>query len=523
MFKSSDVNAVRSQRVQLLTLLPLLVYLLAAAFMVENAYALFGFPLDDAWIHGVYARSFAWGHGLQYNAGQQEAGSTSPLWAMVSAPAHWLIPFGTPAVVLGVKFIGLLLGLSCLRSIACIGRKISGSAVAGCIAACLFALEPRFLFSSLSGMENTLLLALWLGGTAALLAERPLLSAILFGLTPVTRPEAVLALPLALPGLLLFSRRQNGRPASFAAWLLPGLPLLLWLLFCHATTGHFLPNTYYLKAHPFHLGQAEWLAAEEVFKLHALFPVLTILFGVAIVLATWFRTRQSRLGLVLLCLVLAPLAYMCGVTGTRQLLNIGYYWTRWLDPASLLLMTTACLGLGALLAPSARLIPFPAAAGRLPRMTPVICGVAVLALSIPFFTDSYVNQSNHLASDARVIELMNVRAGKWIQAHAPTNAVVGVNDAGAIRYFGHRRTIDLLGLNCAALTFRRRSMLQAMEDATCLAVFPEWWEQHVPRWPTLVTNFTAQAQFAIPFAEYTICPCPNQTNLVVFLRKPSLR
>src|SRR5882724_7278458 len=65
------------------------------------------FPLDDAWIHRVYARSFAWGHGFAYNDGVQEAGCTSPLWAVISAPAHWLEPaLGTAGVVWAVKLLG---------------------------------------------------------------------------------------------------------------------------------------------------------------------------------------------------------------------------------------------------------------------------------------------------------------------------------------------------------------------------------------------------------------------------------
>jgi arabinofuranosyltransferase len=42
---------------------------------------------------------------------------------------------------------------------------------------------------------------------------------------------------------------------------------------------------------------------------------------------------------------------------------------------------------------------------------------------------------------------MNVRLGRWVNAHLAPDAIVAVNDAGAIRYFGRRTTIDLLGLN----------------------------------------------------------------------------
>jgi len=74
---------------RLAVLVPALIYLLAIAFFIKDSYSVFGLPLDDGWIHRVYSRSFAQGRGFAYNSGQQEAGSTSPLWVVVSAPAHW--------------------------------------------------------------------------------------------------------------------------------------------------------------------------------------------------------------------------------------------------------------------------------------------------------------------------------------------------------------------------------------------------------------------------------------------------
>ena len=47
------------------------------------------FPLDDAWIHRVYAASLASGEGFSYNL-KPETGFTSPLWVIVTAPIHWL-------------------------------------------------------------------------------------------------------------------------------------------------------------------------------------------------------------------------------------------------------------------------------------------------------------------------------------------------------------------------------------------------------------------------------------------------
>ena len=41
-----------------------------------------GFPLDDAWIHAVYAREVARNGTLAYNPGVPATGETAPLWAL---------------------------------------------------------------------------------------------------------------------------------------------------------------------------------------------------------------------------------------------------------------------------------------------------------------------------------------------------------------------------------------------------------------------------------------------------------
>ena len=67
-----------------------LVFLLDAA--PGTRAALDGLPLDDAWIHLVYARSLAAFEGFAYNPGALETGFASPLWVVLLAPLHWLAP-----------------------------------------------------------------------------------------------------------------------------------------------------------------------------------------------------------------------------------------------------------------------------------------------------------------------------------------------------------------------------------------------------------------------------------------------
>ena len=96
-----------------LTLIFLVAHLAAALFFLLDrapgtAAALAGLPLDDAWIHMVYARSLAALHGFAYNPGQLETGSTSPLWAVLLVPATWVAQLFGASVVIPAKVTGVL-------------------------------------------------------------------------------------------------------------------------------------------------------------------------------------------------------------------------------------------------------------------------------------------------------------------------------------------------------------------------------------------------------------------------------
>ena len=44
-----------------------------------------GYPLDDGWIHQVFARNLAETGQMAFNRGEPAAGSTAPLWTVALA------------------------------------------------------------------------------------------------------------------------------------------------------------------------------------------------------------------------------------------------------------------------------------------------------------------------------------------------------------------------------------------------------------------------------------------------------
>ena len=213
--------------------------------------------------------------------------------------------------------------------------------------------------------------------------------------------------------------------------------------------------------------------------------------------------------------------YYCAVIGSRDFSLTGYYWRRWVDPPVLILTAAFCMGSAAAVAgctfggerPAEAIREKINALGKHGRI--FFSALVVLALAYATLTlaTSFQERRQRLESDSRIIHVMNVQPGQWIAKNTPLNAIVGVNDAGAIRYFGKRRTIDLLGLNNAGIAFGRTSQKQEISKADFLALYPGWFSNF-----NVAGEFRERMAYHVPFEQYTICDCPSQTTIVIFER-----
>jgi len=468
--------------------------------------ALWGFPLDDAWIHRVYARAFAGFEGFAYNPGQQETGSTSPLWAILSAPAHWLQPLGDGAVVLAVKLLGMALAAVALLAVVRIGRLLGGSLSVGVLAACIVAADPRLGFAALSGMEIPLAVALWLWGTAALVEGRPRLGALLSGLAVTARPELVVPVGLLLAaGLGVDTVRRRLPPSSaLSAAALAAAPPLAWAGLCLAVTGHPLPATFYRKQTAFSLGLDQLQQFGALLSMPGWLTGPLLVLGLILAVVLLLRRRDRDALLVGLSLGAGPLLMHLLVVGGRDVRLDGYYWTRWADPQAIALLALCAIAIVAALHRVEQLRRV--GSSRVGRISLLVV-LVFAALDVP---EAWLERRSRLASDGAAIERMNVQPGRWIAEHTPRDAVVAVNDAGALRYFGERATIDLLGLNNHRITFGLMGPDDILAETTWVAVFPEAWAQ-----TRLLDGFVERARFTMPPEDYTVCDCPGQALVVV--------
>ncbi|RME33892.1 MAG: hypothetical protein D6793_09220 [Thermoflexia bacterium] len=195
------------------------------------------FPMDDAYIHFVYARNLAEHGKLMFNApGERGIGTSSPLWTLLLAGGHAAgIPLHLLAKALGIGAL-ILTGFA-LYLLLC---PLWGT-VAALGGALLSVLSGPMVWFSLSGMETTLFLALGLLALLAYRAGRYAWLGLLLGLLTLTRPEG-LALALAIAVVDLWRLRRIS-PSLLLAGLLCAFIALPWFIYVYLRTGYLLPTS----------------------------------------------------------------------------------------------------------------------------------------------------------------------------------------------------------------------------------------------------------------------------------------
>ncbi|MGH7318820.1 MAG: hypothetical protein ACRELA_04225 [Candidatus Rokuibacteriota bacterium] len=425
-----------------------------------------GFPLDDSWIHLRFAENLAAGRGFAINPGAPVAGSTAPLWTLLLAGAMTL---GVPGLV-AAKGLGLAgyaaTGLLTRRLGLTLGLTPGLALVAGLGVVGL----GRLVWGALSGMEVPVAAALI--ATAALLVARgrALAGSAALGLASLARPEVML--------LVLLHAAEARHPAGALARAAgAGLVVMPALAFNLATVGRLVPATAAAKIEGGLLGHLEglpdaWSATgdrivtflvEWGVQLVADHPALPALGLIGLGLL-----RRQPLAWLAGALVLHPVAMALFAPYRGPAFQTGRYSAHLLPLA----VVVAVVGLARVVA-------------LLPRQRTLRAGVLlVIALALAF---GLWPASRGYAWGVQNINAMQVELGRWIARHTPPAARLGVNDIGAITYFGDRSVIDLMGLvTPEILPYRRQGSEGVLRylGATCpdyLVIFPAWFPTVVAR------------------------------------------
>ena len=473
-----------------------------------------GFPLDDAWIHAVYARSFAQHGMLAYNPGIPANGETSPLWAVLTAWPYVLT--GRTAVdVALVKLTGLLLHAGTALLAWVLARRLRASALLAATSALLVAFHPDLIAASVSGMEVPLatLLALWailegLDGPSWRLA-------LVCFLTPLGRPE-VASVPVIFFALCAIVEREGRFLRAAAIALVSSLASFGLMAYRNLhITGRPLPATFYAKVTwpgSSWMG-VQWAGFTELIGRFAVAGSLLLLVLLTAV-ALWLmlqRVRAQQSDPRLDGDTKAAMVFLTGMVFFSLSFTLippvdppAFYHQRYALPGLLLVLFSMPMLIDVVL----RALPDIRFA-RYARYGVVVALGALIALPLP-------NRLRHLANDARNIDDVQVAEGKSLANQSPA-AVVWAVDAGAIRYFGNAFVVDAMGLNSPDLL--------GANAQTFLNAHPAQYLSFVQGWTRLDTSPPQQMAGTVfrPSTPYTVTSVQMMAAHYLIRCAPSLR
>ena len=456
-----------------------------------------GFPLDDAWIHHVYARSLAHGGLFEYVPGRPEAGFTSPLWAIVLAPIWWFTDEPRVAA-LACKALGVVIAIAVSLAADRLATRLSSARWAGVIAGLAIAIDPALTFASVSGMEVMLAALAMLVAVHAWLEERWSIAGAALAASLISRPEC--ALVVIVMGAAE-SQRTRDRPSwpTLAKLIAPTLGVgALWSGFCLWVAGRPLPNTFYAKRHPHSLLDT-FSDAPRIFGPQLLDQSWFFVGSGFVLLALAARrlTRDGAIGrerAITLCAV--PIVFLLGVAWAHDIL--------WLRAFAVLRYTLPHLPWTiALIAVGAHEAITLVRAAKNTWRDRAIAALSALALVLPLVVLPYRfdRSASAYAWNAQNIEEMQVRVGEWLRAHTTDGEWVATHDAGAIRIFSGRRVLDLAGLNEHRMHALGTDLFAEVRPRY-FAVFPTWF-------PRMAASPRYRGVFSASASHYTICPCTS--------------
>lgn len=475
------------------TLVAVAIVAVGTALYLFLAYAkvqTLAFPLDDAWIHQTYARTFAHAGEWAYRPGTPSSGSTAPLWTGLLSIGYGL---GVPPVwwAYGVGFASTI-------ALVLLGGWVSFSIFANRTIALwtmlALAAEWHLLWAGVSGMEIPLYIALSLALVGLYLNGKGNLFVwgLTGGLLTLTRPEGIWLVGLVA---LAWSWEQRTHIATgFRGALQLGMGWLLIIApviyFNDAVSGQLFPNTFYAKQQEYGVLLADpiwqrlWNLLAQPWLGGQTFLLLTMPF------LAWrrFTLRQWlpiiwAIGLVLVYALRLPVTYQHG---------------RYLMPIIPIFIIYGVAAAHALLT-------------KIPRLWVRPIAISISAAFGAFLLLGAVSY----ADDVTLIECEMGGAADWIAQHVESDTLLAIHDIGKVGYLTDNPLLDFAGLISPETIplLRDETALLALaieRNASYLVTFADWYPAMVqddrltPRFNTRCA-VTAQAGQA-PMTIYEIIP-----------------
>lgn len=425
-------------------------YLVLALFVVA-LYVLTadgGFPLDDSWIHQVYARNLAELGEWSFIPGEPSGASTSPLYTVVLAIGYVLnIPYAFWAHLLGA----LALGVSGMFAARLADRLLPFETMTSFVTGVAVVLSWHLIWAASSGMETmifsmfTLIVVYLLWWELDHRSEDPkhvMMRGAIFGvfiaLMTLTRPEGIFLGGIC--GLLMLTVRPQGTLKSVILWGIGAtigfsIFILPYVMLNLSLNGSVLPATSDAK----YAQHAPLLEVNYLIRLLSMtIPIIAggqilLLPGVVYYVRRMWQEAHSD---ARKWLYLAPLMWVVGLIALYAArLPAAYQHGRYVIPVVPLLVVMGVIGTVTFVRHVYnRTVP------RVVMMTVTISAVfAILYFGLILGASVY-------STDVAIIDEEMVASAHWIASNLPEDELLAVHDIGAVGYFAPRPILDIAGL-----------------------------------------------------------------------------
>lgn len=465
------------------------------AFNYYFTKGMLGVPLDDTWIHFRFAENFAKEFNFTFNPGQPTAGTTSPLWVVVSG----LVSFISPAFMLNsVILSGLFFILVCIFIYKISATVFFDSDVIdfetdfspiflSLLVALLTIMSGRLEWAAMSGMETTMFIFFTLLGVYFHIQDIhkekiSLIPSILFALATASRPEGLMLFGLYLFDAWTFSFRIKKVLKTTLDLIAGGIIFIIiaggYFLFSYYTSGNILPNTFRGQG-----GNFEFLPNFEYLRVSIILflrdnPITCILYLVSIIFyfanIKKFFSKLRSLNLIYLWVILLPIASSIFVPNWR---HHGRYLMPLIPFINLISVYIILVALNKY---------------KSKASLKMLHSAKFLTTLLLFFSFTYyIVYAVALGKNSDNINNQQVKLAHWVKDNIPPNDVIAMNDIGAITFISKNKIVDMAGLVTPQILDYRKyrfednldSMLTLLKnnDVKYMIIYDQWFEPFLKR------------------------------------------
>jgi len=412
-------------------------------FSANKANGVFGFPLDDPWIHLTFAKNLVDYHSFSYFKNEMAtAGSTSPIYTLLLAAGFFVTSNEMIlSYVLGVAF----LILSSMFFYKLSSYDFGKENIYALLVTAVFLADKWMNFISVSGMETTMFIFILIATVYFYRQKKVVPFGIFVSLILWARPDGLAFIGAIVvdifiqnyfsktnPEIKLFSKNDFMKIGIIAAVF-----FALYVLMNYSLSGSLLPNTYNAKLTyyaPEFRSRADFLKGEVwAYFTNGSYAIVMVGFfaGTILALLDLFKKKYNNNFLYIIFILAFVFIYW-------YKLPYAHRFGRYMMPIIPFMIIVSSVGFKEF---------FKAFGSYLNNRSIAIYGtVIVLGIITIYSFSNYLDNKFEYIKECKYINDRQVMAARWIKANTNENDIIATHDVGAIGFYSQRKIVDVAGL-----------------------------------------------------------------------------